>query len=271
MPSTVRRRPPTYPDVLGWLWPNCGQLKQTAHHLSIPDRRPFSGRLPGVFESYRGGTRFSSSHPTRWPMISRRGRSWNSSLAELPEVVLQSGACPPRGARRIEVWLRRLRISSANGVGRHRDGRSRCESSELSIELRTKPSLGRRHLRSTFLFDGSRTPRTARGFGSRSLPRWRYSAGSEVEGPPSRGSSPSASLPRVSTCWRSRSRPGRGPDRADPARFVTREIEMPASSSFPSGHAASAFAFAYAVGRHLPYLAIRSGCSPGPSRTHEST
>jgi membrane-associated phospholipid phosphatase len=46
------------------------------------------------------------------------------------------------------------------------------------------------------------------------------------------------------------------PDRTDPRRFVTREIEMPASSSFPSGHAASAFAFSYAVGRHLPILAI---------------
>jgi undecaprenyl-diphosphatase len=31
---------------------------------------------------------------------------------------------------------------------------------------------------------------------------------------------------------------------------------VPASTSFPSGHAASAFAFAYAVGRHLPGLAV---------------
>jgi undecaprenyl-diphosphatase len=31
---------------------------------------------------------------------------------------------------------------------------------------------------------------------------------------------------------------------------------MPGSGSFPSGHAASAFAFAYAVGRHLPGLAV---------------
>lgn len=31
---------------------------------------------------------------------------------------------------------------------------------------------------------------------------------------------------------------------------------MPESTSFPSGHAASAFAFAYAVGRHLPALAV---------------
>jgi membrane-associated phospholipid phosphatase len=46
------------------------------------------------------------------------------------------------------------------------------------------------------------------------------------------------------------------PDRTDPRRFVTREIEMPASSPFHSGHAASAFAFSYAVGRHLPILAI---------------
>jgi undecaprenyl-diphosphatase len=31
---------------------------------------------------------------------------------------------------------------------------------------------------------------------------------------------------------------------------------MPASSSFPSGHAASAFAFSYAIGRHMPELAV---------------
>ena len=46
----------------------------------------------------------------------------------------------------------------------------------------------------------------------------------------------------------------RRPDRASPydARFVS----MPGSTSFPSGHAASAFAFGYAVGRHLPGLAV---------------
>ena len=33
-------------------------------------------------------------------------------------------------------------------------------------------------------------------------------------------------------------------------------MHRPISSSFPSGHAASAFAFAYAVGRHLPGLAV---------------
>ncbi len=31
---------------------------------------------------------------------------------------------------------------------------------------------------------------------------------------------------------------------------------MPESTSFPSGHAATAFAFAYAVGRHLPGFAV---------------
>lgn len=46
------------------------------------------------------------------------------------------------------------------------------------------------------------------------------------------------------------------PERADPATFAARDIEMPSSSSFPSGHAASAFAFAYAVGRHVPVLAL---------------
>ncbi len=33
-------------------------------------------------------------------------------------------------------------------------------------------------------------------------------------------------------------------------------MPMPRSASFPSGHSASAFAFAYAVGRHLPVLAV---------------
>lgn len=48
----------------------------------------------------------------------------------------------------------------------------------------------------------------------------------------------------------------RRPDRADPAQFEARIVPMPESTSFPSGHAASAFAFAYAVGRHLPGLAV---------------
>jgi undecaprenyl-diphosphatase len=46
------------------------------------------------------------------------------------------------------------------------------------------------------------------------------------------------------------------PDRRELERFPSREVRMPASSSFPSGHAASAFAFSYAVGRHLPELAV---------------
>jgi membrane-associated phospholipid phosphatase len=48
----------------------------------------------------------------------------------------------------------------------------------------------------------------------------------------------------------------RRPDRARPARFEDRHVPMPRSASFPSGHAASAFAFAYALGRHLPALAV---------------
>lgn len=46
------------------------------------------------------------------------------------------------------------------------------------------------------------------------------------------------------------------PDRGDLDTFPSRAIPMPASSSFPSGHAASAFAFSYAVGRHMPELAV---------------
>jgi membrane-associated phospholipid phosphatase len=48
----------------------------------------------------------------------------------------------------------------------------------------------------------------------------------------------------------------RRPDRVEPARFAARQVRMPGSRSFPSGHAASAFAFAHAVGRHLPGLAL---------------
>jgi undecaprenyl-diphosphatase len=46
------------------------------------------------------------------------------------------------------------------------------------------------------------------------------------------------------------------PDRAQPALFEGRHVPMPRSASFPSGHSASAFAFAYAVGRQLPVLAV---------------
>jgi membrane-associated phospholipid phosphatase len=48
----------------------------------------------------------------------------------------------------------------------------------------------------------------------------------------------------------------RRPDRARPALYQDRHVPMPGSASFPSGHAACAFAFAYAVGRHLPALAL---------------
>jgi membrane-associated phospholipid phosphatase len=48
----------------------------------------------------------------------------------------------------------------------------------------------------------------------------------------------------------------RRPDRGGTGTFEARQVPMPESGSFPSGHAASAFAFAYAVGRHLPGLAV---------------
>jgi undecaprenyl-diphosphatase len=46
------------------------------------------------------------------------------------------------------------------------------------------------------------------------------------------------------------------PHREELEPFPSRAVEMPASSSFPSGHAASAFAFSYAIGRHMPELAV---------------
>jgi membrane-associated phospholipid phosphatase len=48
----------------------------------------------------------------------------------------------------------------------------------------------------------------------------------------------------------------RRPDRAGAGVPVRRNVRMPASTSFPSGHAASGFAFAAAVGRDQPWLGL---------------
>ena len=54
----------------------------------------------------------------------------------------------------------------------------------------------------------------------------------------------------VKQVWR-RQRPTRTSDRAE-----ARELRMPTSLSFPSGHSASAFAFATGVGSQLPIAAV---------------
>ena len=46
------------------------------------------------------------------------------------------------------------------------------------------------------------------------------------------------------------------PDRAGARVPVRRNVRMPASTSFPSGHAASGFAFAAAIGRDQPWLGL---------------
>jgi len=46
------------------------------------------------------------------------------------------------------------------------------------------------------------------------------------------------------------------PDRVAAAVPRQRQVPMPRSTSFPSGHAASAFAFAGAVGAELPLLSL---------------
>ena len=46
------------------------------------------------------------------------------------------------------------------------------------------------------------------------------------------------------------------PDREGAGVIEDRHVRMPASSSFPSGHSASGFAFATAVGREIPALAF---------------
>ena len=46
------------------------------------------------------------------------------------------------------------------------------------------------------------------------------------------------------------------PDRAGAGVPERRDVRMPASTSFPSGHAASGFAFASAIGREQPWLGL---------------
>ena len=61
------------------------------------------------------------------------------------------------------------------------------------------------------------------------------------------------------------------PPRADPGRFPGRYVAMPRSASFPSGHTASAVAFAVAVGKVLPAAAPPLGALAalvGYSRVH---
>jgi len=51
----------------------------------------------------------------------------------------------------------------------------------------------------------------------------------------------------------------RRPDRANAGVPVGRNVRMPTSASFPSGHAASGFAFATAIGRDQPWLGMGLG------------
>jgi membrane-associated phospholipid phosphatase len=50
------------------------------------------------------------------------------------------------------------------------------------------------------------------------------------------------------------------PDRSSTRVPIGRQVRMPASTSFPSGHSASGFAFATAVGHELPFLAVPLRC-----------
>ncbi|MFC4501639.1 MULTISPECIES: phosphatase PAP2 family protein [Streptomyces] len=61
------------------------------------------------------------------------------------------------------------------------------------------------------------------------------------------------------------------PHRAEDSPFPGRHVPMPESASFPSGHTASAVAFAAAVGPALPVAAVPLGllaCAVGYSRVH---
>lgn len=61
------------------------------------------------------------------------------------------------------------------------------------------------------------------------------------------------------------------PHRAEDSPFPGRHVPMPESASFPSGHTASAVAFAAAVGPALPVVTVPLGllaCAVGYSRIH---
>ncbi|MBO7941535.1 MULTISPECIES: phosphatase PAP2 family protein [Streptomyces] len=61
------------------------------------------------------------------------------------------------------------------------------------------------------------------------------------------------------------------PHRAEDSPFPGRHVPMPDSASFPSGHTASAVAFAAAVGPAFPVAAVPLGllaCAVGYSRVH---
>jgi membrane-associated phospholipid phosphatase len=65
--------------------------------------------------------------------------------------------------------------------------------------------------------------------------------------------------------------PRRRPDRTAAGVPLLRQVRMPGSTSFPSGHSASAFAFASAVGSELPWLSLPlhlAATAVGYSRVH---
>ena len=101
------------------------------------------------------------------------------------------------------------------------------------------------------LSNAANNSRLWRGWPSRPGSRWRGAAGARYGGTLAIGVTSALVNLAVKSAW-SRRRP----DRARAGVPRQRNVPMPASTSFPSGHAASGFAFASAIGRDTPWLGL---------------
>ena len=186
-------------------------------------------------------------------------------LARLEEVAAPVVGDRPRLRHPSERRARPRLADAAGGTARRRSWRParrpgdrppprHCTSSPRSTSPSTERSPAHRHPRSTGLCVDSPGWRTTRSCGSE--PRRRCSRSGDHEGDRAAATglvavginSAVVNLPMKLASRRER------PDRDAAGVPEGRHVPMPTSTSFPSGHSASAFAFAGAVGGSVPLL-----------------